>query len=76
MKTVVMKRAAFIGVRGSFSFIGYQATCARRGFTVNLHAPGCGGTATYESLAGTFGISEFMSPIRRRDFYCNPIPYS
>lgn len=34
---------------------------------VNLHAPGGGATA-HESLAGAFGIPEFMPPARRRAF--------
>ena len=39
---------------------------------VNLHAPGSGRTTTHESLAGAFGIPEFMPPNRRRDFHSKP----
>ena len=38
-------------------------------FTVNLHAPGSGRATNHESLAGAFGIPEFMPPNRRRDFH-------
>ena len=37
-------------------------------FKVNLHVPGCRHTTAHKSLAGTWGIPEFMPPNRRRDF--------
>ncbi len=38
-------------------------------FIVNLHVPGCRHTTAHKSLAGTWGIPEFMPPNRRRDFH-------
>lgn len=71
-KVRLLQTALWVGViLLQMAVVGNMEVHAQGTDDANLHVPGSRHATAQKSLAGTWGIPEFMPSIRRRNFYGN-----